>query len=228
MRIEWVILIIAIIVGLAWKSGIKLPKPGGNAIGQWFKNITGNLSWLLAIGGQVFCLILIWQCFPEFFGHWLKTNGFWFIQLGFVVSVILLKYAKPQVVGVVALLLTLTCLLVSMVSARYEMIPLQTEVATTLPRLSTERRWEPTVPVVVATPDKVSNPTPIPFGKDFWIDTKGNVFCFKNGRPFLWNGKHLILKPGDTNIPFGTDCQSLAFQSAEPNNVIVVIHLREH
>src|SRR3989344_6722125 len=143
MRIEWVILIIAIIVGLAWKSGIKLPKPGGNAIGQWFKNITGNLSWLLAIGGQAFCLILIWQCFPEFFGHWLKTNGFWFIQLGFVVSVILLKYAKPQVVGWVALLLTLVCLLVSMVSAGKRKSPTNTEtIAVPIPKSVTNRKWE--------------------------------------------------------------------------------------
>ncbi len=88
--------------------------------------------------------------------------------------------------------------------------------------------YEPKSPVVIATPDKVSNPIFIPFGKDGWIDTKGNVFCFKNGKPFLWNEKHLILKPGDTGIPFGDDCRSLAFQSAEPNNVIVVVHLRDH
>ena len=140
MRIEWVILIIAIIVGLAWKSGIKLPKPGGNAIGQWFKNITGNLSWLFAIGGQAFCLILVWQCFPEFFGHWLKMSGFWFIQLGFVVSVILLKYAKPQIVGVIALLLTLICLVVSVVSASKEMVAPKI-AGVSITKSVTEKKW---------------------------------------------------------------------------------------
>jgi len=104
----------------------------------------------------------------------------------------------------------------------------QSGTTTTLSRLPTEKRWEPTVPVVVAMPNKVSDPVSIPFGKDFWIDTKGAVYCFKNGRPFLWNGQHLILMPGVIGIPFGTDCRQLAFQSAEANNVIVVVHLRDH
>ncbi len=124
-------------------EGVKLPKIGGEKPWQWFKNITGNLGWLFAIGGQAFCLILIWQCFPEFFGHWLETNGFWFIQLGFVVSVILLKYAKPQVAGWIALLLTLICLVVSMVSAGKRVSPVNTRtVAISIPKSVIERKWE--------------------------------------------------------------------------------------
>src|SRR3989338_1300046 len=151
MKIVFVGLIIAIVI-VAFKTlgsvmakitpGKITPGLGSNVVGQ-FKNITGNIGWLFAIGGQAFCLILIWQCFPEFFGHWLKTNGFWFIQLGFVVSVIMLKYAKPQVVGWVALLLTLVCLLVSMVSAGKRKSPTNTEtIAVSIPKSATDRRWE--------------------------------------------------------------------------------------
>jgi len=143
MKIVFVGLIIAIVI-VAFKTlGSVMakitPRLGSNVVGQ-FKNITGNIGWLLAIGGQAFCLILIWQCFPEFFGHWLKTNGFWFIQLGFVVSVILLKYAKPQIVGVIALLLTLICLVVSVVSAGKEMVA--PEIAgVSITKSVTEKKW---------------------------------------------------------------------------------------
>ena len=229
MRIEWVILIIAIIVGLAWKSGIKLPKPGGNVVGQWFKSITRNLGWLFAIGGQAFCLVLIWQCFPEFFGYWLKTNGFWFVQLGLIISALLLKYARPQLVGVVVLLLTMTFLLISVLSV---MVTTAAEFRKTQPTPTIvskqQKGYEPKSPVVVATPDKVSSPISIPFGKEFWVDPKGTVYCYKNGRPLLRDGERVILRPGDTGIPFGTDCQSLAFQSAESNDVVVIVHLRDH
>ena len=150
MKWEALILVIPIIYLLIYllpkskkSAGLKTSWFGSNTVGQWLKNITGNLGWLLAIGGQAFCLILIWQCFPEFFGHWLETNGFWFIQLGFVVSVILLKYAKPQVVGWVALLLTLVCLLVSMVSAGKRKSPTNTEtIAVPIPKSVTNRKWE--------------------------------------------------------------------------------------
>lgn len=229
MRIDWVILIVVIIVGLAWKSGVKLPKLGGNAVGQWFKNITGNLGWLFAIAGQAFCLILIWQCFPEFFGHWLNTNGFWFIQLGFLVSVILLKYAKPQVVGVVALLLTLTCLLVSMVSAG-RMLP--SVVAQKEPLVRTTnptRNWPPVIEKkesVIAWVDKWSETRSLPFGKGFFVQLEGGmVFGKKNDRPLKDSrGSLLVINQENQVDAFGNSCERFSFKSATNKPVVVTIY----
>lgn len=227
--------LIAAIVIIAFKTmgsvmtKIKVPGLNNGTVGQWFKNTTENLGWLLAVGGQAFCLILIWQCLPEFFERWIKTNGFWFIQLGLIVSFLLLKYAKPQLVGAVVLSLTMVFFLTSILSVMVTMAAEFRKTQQTPTIVSKQQKgYEPKSPVVIATPDKVSSSISIPFGKEFWVDPKGTVYCYKNGRPLLRDGERVILRPGDTGVHFGTDSQSLAFQSVGLSNVIVVVHLRDY
>jgi membrane-bound metal-dependent hydrolase YbcI (DUF457 family) len=200
-------------------------------VGMFSKEaVSKKMGWLIALAGQGFALYIISEVFPEFWKSWKATPGFWPVQSGFFASAVFKKYGKPKIVSTIIILLTVFCLVITVIRGCQDCGRLSSAARTTeeMKAAKAAERWRmeeakknvssEMVTKVVAPVNGVSEEVRIPFGKIAKMEFEGgSVWLYKNGR--LWTKGKVDGASGN----LGNDWQRIAFQSAESHEVLVTI-----